>query len=303
MQYTVEPFHSTKSRFFECHVQEGRTAGEMICHAHVHDWVEILYCYSGQMNAMLGGKNYSFCTHDLLIIHSHEVHQIIACTDEKHEYIVIKFLPELMSTSMQLQSECSCILPFLLQGSTFQKRFTSKDLDGSDVPSLISHFAMEYTKMEYGYEIALKADFYNLILWILRQWHISGSVPKNISTPEQMQRLQMVLDYIINNYHSDITIDDMAKLCHVSYSYFSRLFFKMTGQSFSNYLTTVRLSAAEKLLITTEMSITEISFETGFCNLSYFTRRFTAKNGITPREYRKKYRILSDSLSDHQNEI
>ncbi|MBQ2325181.1 MAG: helix-turn-helix domain-containing protein, partial [Clostridia bacterium] len=53
----------------------------------------------------------------------------------------------------------------------------------------------------------------------------------------------------------------------------------------------VRLSVSERLLITSEMSVTEIAYSTGFSDLSYFTHRFTIKNGIAPRDYRKRYRL------------
>lgn len=289
MQYFIEPLSLTQSRFFDCHTEHFKGRAKVMCMAHIHDWVEFLYCRCGNMNVTLGSKDYRFCTNDLLIIPSHEVHQIISLTDEDHEYIVIKFRPDLMNTSMQIQSEYHCILPFLVQGGTYQKLFTAQELENSGVSHLALHFADEYKNMHYGYEIALKADFYNLILWILRRWHETDQHAENIPSPEQLQRLQLALDYVAKNYSLPITVADAAKLCHVSYSYFSKLFVKATGKNFSDYVTTVRLSAAEQLLITTEKSITEISFETGFSDLSYFTRRFTAKNDLSPRDYRKKY--------------
>lgn len=290
MNYTVEPLSPTESRFFQCHSQRCEGADHMMCNAHIHDWVEILYCLSGDMSASLGGRDYAFRAHDLLIIPSHEVHQITTLTEGAHEYIVIKFLPDLMITSMQIQSEYHCILPFLARGGTYQRLFTEQELQGSGIGQLITDFAAEYEQMNYGYEIALKADFYKLILWILRQWHKAAEGVQKAPSAEQLQRLQLALDYIGTHYNQPITVADAAKLCHVSYSYFSKLFSKSTGTSFSDYLTAVRLSAAEQLLITTEKSITEISFETGFSDLSYFTRRFTAKNDLSPRDYRKKYR-------------
>ncbi|MDD6174171.1 MAG: AraC family transcriptional regulator [Firmicutes bacterium] len=297
MQYFVEPLVPTQSRFFDCHCQCCERAGETMCRAHIHDWVEILYCLSGSMTALLGSRDYPFAAHDLLIIPSHEVHQITTLTNETHEYIVIKFRPDLMITSMQLQSEYRCILPFLVRGGPYQKHFSAAELEDSEVPRLARHFAEEYSRMQYGYEIALKADFYGLILWILRRWHETSPLPdRHSSSPEQMQRMQPVLDYIGKNFAQPITAADAARLFHVSYSYFSKLFSKAAGCSFSDYVTAVRLSAAEQLLITTEKSITEISFETGFSDLSYFTRRFTAKNGLTPRAYRKKYRCSSGGL-------
>lgn len=288
MQYFVEKMHPTDCRFFEC-LTMANDGPVSMCQAHTHGWVEILYCLSGNMEVLLNGKKYDFLSRSLLIIPSHEVHQITALTNEHHEYFVLKFHPDVMNTSMQIQSEYRCILPFLLPGNRHQRLFTEDELQDSPIPQLAAHLFEEYRRMEYGYEIALKADFYNLILWILRRWHaIEPGSEKNF-TSRQYEQLQMVFDYVSENYASPISVSTMAKLCHISYSYFSKLFTRMTGQSFVDYLNLVRLSAAERLLITTEMNVTEISYATGFSDLSYFTRRFTAKNGISPRGYREIY--------------
>ena len=287
MQYRIETPTPTMSHFFECHTQEGFGAVPM-CTAHIHDWVEILYCLQGNLEVLLEGKTCPFSAGDLLIVPSHEVHQISGVTEETHAYIVLKFLPELMNTSMRTQSEYRCILPFLLHGNGKQQLFTAAELKDSPIPALARRFYQEYTEMDFGYEIALKADFYYLILWILRRWHANDPEEKNF-TLKQYEQLQQIFDYVAENYASEISVASMAELCHVSYSYFSKLFTKMTGQTFVEYLNAVRLSAAERLLITTEMNITEISFATGFSDLSYFTRRFTAKNRMSPRQYRETY--------------
>lgn len=288
MQYFIEEMHTTNCRFFECLTMH-REGPDIMCQAHIHNWVEILYCISGNMEVLLNGKKYNFCSRNLLIIPSHEVHQITSMTNETHEYFVLKFDPMVMNTSMQLQSEYRCILPFILHENRHQRLFTADELTNSPIPELMARIFREYHEMEYGYEIALKADFYNLVLWILRRWHAKEPGMEQNFTSKQYEQLQMVFDYVSENYASPISVSTMAKLCHISYSYFSKLFTRMTGQSFVDYLNLVRLSAAERLLITTEMNVTEIAYATGFSDLSYFTRRFTAKNGISPRGYRELY--------------
>lgn len=290
MHYFIEEMSPTSSYFFDYQLQSNFSAGQWMCRAHSHDWIEILYCLSGNMNAMLGSQEFHFRTGDLLVIPSHEVHQIISLTDEKHEYFVIKFRPELMNMSVRLWSEYSCILPFLLHNNQNQRLFAAEELTDSEVPQIVNHFSEEYESMGYGYEIALKAEIFRLILWILRQWHKADGSSSKIFSEKQLKQLQTVLDYVNANYASPISVSDMAEICHVSYSYFSRLFSQMTGQTFTEYLNSVRLSAAERLLITTDLNITEIAFTCGFSDISYFTKRFTSKNDLSPMNYRKKYR-------------
>ena len=72
--------------------------------------------------------------------------------------------------------------------------------------------------------------------------------------------------------------------------YFCRLFKKGTGKSYIDYLNYVRVSTAEELLRTTDLSISIIMEKTGFTSLSYFTKVFKNQNGISPSSYRKHIR-------------
>jgi YesN/AraC family two-component response regulator len=102
-------------------------------------------------------------------------------------------------------------------------------------------------------------------------------------------RLQIVFDYIENNYQNDITSLDMANLIHLSYSYFSRLFKKIMKRSFSDYLNYVRILKAEKLLTTSDLNITEIAMAVGFTTSSYFIQQFKQYKEISPKQFQLKY--------------
>jgi len=289
MDYYVEQVTPKRTFFFHCHDQNQPGPGFM-CRSHIHSWVELIFVRRGQMDVMLSGQEFSVQDGALLVIPSNEAHQIYARTQQEHSYIVLKFQPDLLNTSMQVSSEYGCVLPFLLQGNEHRRVFHAQELENSDIPRLAEHMLREYQDGAYGYEIALKADFYAIILWILRQWQSDAPHTGSV-TAEHMQRLQQVFAYVQEHYASDIDVRTMAQLCSVSYCYFSRFFQKCTGKSFVSYLNAVRLCAAERMLITTDYSITQIAMDSGFSDASYFTRCFTAKNGVSPNVYRKKYRF------------
>jgi AraC-like DNA-binding protein len=60
------------------------------------------------------------------------------------------------------------------------------------------------------------------------------------------------------------------------------------GKTFTNYLNYIRITEAEKLLLTTEMTMTEIAQETGFSSSSYFIQQFKQYKNISPSQFRKK---------------
>ncbi len=98
--------------------------------------------------------------------------------------------------------------------------------------------------------------------------------------------LQPALDYIKHNYAKRFTLDDMASLCNISSSYFSKLFNKITGESFSGYLNMVRVEHACELLAGTDTPITVIALDLGFEDNSYFDKVFKRITGVTPSFYK-----------------
>jgi len=103
--------------------------------------------------------------------------------------------------------------------------------------------------------------------------------------------IRSAIEYIRNYFGSDITRLSIAEYVHLNESYFSELFNKEVGQSFSNYLTMVRIEAAKKLLINSELSISEISFKVGYSNQSYFAKLFKNITGRTPMQFKEQKKI------------
>ena len=99
--------------------------------------------------------------------------------------------------------------------------------------------------------------------------------------------IQDAVEYINKNYGSDISLDCIAKLCSLSRSFFSKKFKEVTGFGFSEYLTLVRIKNAERLLSDGKKSVTDIAFECGFNDSSYFASKFKELIGTTPKRYQK----------------
>lgn len=102
--------------------------------------------------------------------------------------------------------------------------------------------------------------------------------------------LKPAIEYIYNNKNENISIEHMANICHISSSYFSRLFVKETGEKFSIYLRKLKIKWAKSLLEETDMNINEISEELGFSETGYFIKIFKKYEGLTPAVYRKYYK-------------
>ncbi|MEV3029098.1 PocR ligand-binding domain-containing protein [Paenibacillus larvae] len=102
--------------------------------------------------------------------------------------------------------------------------------------------------------------------------------------------LQPAFDYIYHHKNENVTLYEMAKLCHISSSYFSRIFTKETGENFSVFVPRLKIEWSKQLLETTELSINQISDKLGFCDAGYFIKTFKKFENLTPAVYRNIYK-------------
>ncbi|MBN1505934.1 MAG: helix-turn-helix domain-containing protein [Sedimentisphaerales bacterium] len=111
----------------------------------------------------------------------------------------------------------------------------------------------------------------------------------------KITQITPAINYIDANYDKPITLAEIAKASHLSASRLAHIFKEQMGITLIDYLTSVRIEQAKELLLATDQSCTEICFQVGYNNQSYFTRTFKAVAGLTPRQFRIQNRrdILS----------
>ncbi len=100
--------------------------------------------------------------------------------------------------------------------------------------------------------------------------------------------VEQAIEYIYRNFRTDISLGDIASEVSFNSCYFSSVFKKYTGKSFTNYLAFVRLEEAKKLLEDDGIKISVIASMVGYKDESYFYRSFKGIYGCTPKEYRKR---------------
>jgi len=100
------------------------------------------------------------------------------------------------------------------------------------------------------------------------------------------------INFIQTHLTKDLTVSQLAKRANQNSDYFARQFKTVTGETPVNYIQSVRMERAQFLLITTNLTLTEIANATGYKDISYFSRVFSRKIGQTPGEYRKNNRMI-----------
>jgi len=104
----------------------------------------------------------------------------------------------------------------------------------------------------------------------------------------KVTQIRPAINYIDANYDKPVTLSEIAKASHLSVSRLAHIFKEQMGVTIIDYLTSVRIERAKQLLLATEQNCTEVCFQVGYNNQSYFTRTFKGLVGLTPRQFRAK---------------
>ena len=103
------------------------------------------------------------------------------------------------------------------------------------------------------------------------------------------RRIEKVFKYMNDNFHKQISLEDVSRIAAMPASSFSRFIKQRTGFSFVDSLNEIRLGHVSRMLINTTQSIAEIALQCGFNNMANFNRTFKTKKGMTPKEFREHY--------------
>jgi AraC-like DNA-binding protein len=132
-----------------------------------------------------------------------------------------------------------------------------------------------------------------MAIFVLRDFHDLSSeqfakLRQNFST----ERLYKIINYIHENLHSDISLEEMGKMVELSVDYISQYFKRSVGESIQTYAIDQRIKSGLYYLVITKDSIYNISEKTGFIDQAYFNRRFKKFFNVSPMDVRKAYREL-----------
>lgn len=115
-----------------------------------------------------------------------------------------------------------------------------------------------------------------------------GYVP-NPQLTRQSERLSRVVGHLMQRVEAPVSLPEIAELANMNPAAFCRYFKSQTGQTLTQFVTDLRIRYACDLLTRTDGSITLISEQAGFENVSYFVQAFRKKQGVTPARFRQRF--------------
>ena len=109
-----------------------------------------------------------------------------------------------------------------------------------------------------------------------------------LPSPHLQRRIREVQSFMRENLHRDVDLRGIAREASLSPYYFSRAFTAYVGLPPYRYLIRLRMERAQELLLTSELTVTQICQRVGFHSLSHFTTTFHRHTGTTPTAYRRR---------------
>ena len=248
---------------------------------HHHDFYEVYYLLSGEVEYWVEGRIIRMQPGDLLLINPLELHRPILGEDKAvYERIVLwidrEYLENLFADRMQLSRCFDTTQPahtHLIRPAVSER---------SALTARLGELVREFYSREYGSELSAYGLFLQFMVQLNRM--ASHTEKKQEETQQLSDLVQKTLAYIGENLHETITLEDLASQFYVSKYYLSHAFTREVGVSVYRYIMMRRLLMARQLLSSGE-SAGQVCRSCGFSDYASFYRAFKSEYGISPRQF------------------
>ena len=252
--------------------------------SHLHDCLEINRIVSGSAKIFVNGKVIPVLAGDILLFSSHELHSW-AVSPKGAEWKVFMFDKSLVWPDTINLMEYRYLLPFIYIGDSDIGKLKS-DWEITDRLRIVLEKMdkLFFEKIE-GYELEIKANLL-LVLSKLYQFFMLQKTTSNSYDRNSFSKLYNVQKHIKEHLFEPISLEFAADIAGMQKNYFSGYFKKTMGVNFSEYIIRLRLFHAIHLIENTNRTTSDILYECGFNNESYFYRIFKKMTGKRPSFFR-----------------
>ena len=258
------------------------------CEPHWHSAPELICILSGAFSVTLGHTTSQIAAGSLVYINSDEIHSLEALVPDS-QLLTIQFAPNLFDElhpapqrdyTLNL-SQPLCLADKQLRDSLF---------------ALVKHL-IEVDAQPSFTRIALT---YQLLGALAIAGEPRGNRQQISLRKKDQQLVKYGIEFINQHFDDELTLATIAENAGVSYHHFSRIFKKISGYNFKEYLTMIRINKAKQLLKDTQIPITDISYTCGFSGHKQLIFSFNKYCRMTPTEFRKNYLTAINTATELQ---
>lgn len=253
---------------------------------HYHPEIELIFVCGGSGKRQIGSNISYFSDGDLVLMGTNLPHCGMTNENTNNDFeMVIQFKPDFLGENIWELPEMhkiSVLLEKAKAGIVFSENI--KKEVGQKIVEM--HEASSLDKL---------IKFLKILedLASTQEYRILNAGKYYLQTQvEDNERINHIFNHVKDHFKEQITLDEIADLANMKVPSFCRYFKKITNKTFTQFVNEYRITHSLKLLAEQPLSITEVCFESGFNNFSYFNKTFKEFTGKSPSQYRKQFNYL-----------
>ncbi len=252
---------------------------------HFHEDIEMMTVKSGKLMYSVNGKNLLLNEGDTIFINSNQIHYNYCIDGGSATYVIFVAHPSILMSSVPV--EMQAIRPII---------------DNPDIPYIRFRYKNEFTEAVRNIMNSLpekRHDPFEITLSFFRIWDLIRKqsacygATEEVASDPHMRYFKMMNRYITESYASQVTLDKIAQSAGISRSLCNTIFKDYVNESPVTYLMRFRARKVAEHLRSNSGTLTEIAAMTGFGGTSYMSETFRKFFGMSPSDYKKKYREIS----------
>jgi AraC family cel operon transcriptional repressor len=257
---------------------------------HMHNYFEALYVLKGEFEHTVSSHTFTMRAGDFCIVSPLVEHVLSVFSDD----IIVINLMIRRSTFEDIFFHLlrwNNVLSFFFLNNIHSNSISDYILFHTDqdeqIKDMILDMFLEFENKQNYFSTILNSKLVTLFAKLLREHENHYELP---STTSQKNIRSFELLLYIQEHYKTVTLEEIAEQFHFSKEYTSRLIKSSTGRTFTQIHRNIRMNKATTLLANTNITINSIAEEIGYLNPEHFNRTFKKVYGMSPGDYRKKYR-------------
>ena len=271
--------HGTKAYpYTQYHIEKPRNAFHIP--VHWHDEVELIYVKKGHLTISIEEQTFHAGPEDLFCVNTGELN-FMDCDDMSVEYYTILFPLEFISFQTEDSLEEEVFLP-LRQKQLFFPSILEKE-KGKEIIKWLEPLLQTNREKKIGYQLRTRIMLLEMMEYLMREnCFRAAQYANNNSVQRDM------IAFVQKHYVEKISLAMLADEFHLSEKYVSWYFKEHFSIGLMQYVLHLRMEKAKDMLMTTDLSITEVALSCGYQSVNLFIRNFKGMYGVTPLQYKKR---------------
>lgn len=266
----------------------GRFLDHPVEYVHAHEGIEFLYVHEGMGQLILSGRQYRIKPRTLMYYQPYQIHSLNM--DVPYTRTLIKVKLPLDRRFTQLFPAAHEFMSSLVHQQQEEQVFFLNDRQDSELIPQLRMFHETLSLTPPSEQNQHFFAFLPLFLSYLQTRIIPDAPPGQLHQARINPHVETVLNWLEQHFQEHFQLGKLSAEVHLSPSYISRMFRSCTGHTITEYINKKRLEEARLLLLTTSLTVSQISAEIGYADTAYFCRSFKNKYGATPLHFRNSRR-------------